>query len=73
MDDIKELLDCMGFEWDSGNIEKIWLKHRVSSPECEQVFFNRPLVVAEDVKHSQKEKRYYALGQTDDKIGRAHV
>lgn len=33
--------------------------------ECEQVFFNQPLVVAEDVKHSLDELRFYALGRTD--------
>jgi Ribonuclease toxin, BrnT, of type II toxin-antitoxin system len=29
------------------------------------VFFNRPLVVAKDLEHSRREKRFYALGQTD--------
>ena len=28
------------------------------------VFFNEPLVVRSDVRHSEREKRYYALGQT---------
>jgi len=28
------------------------------------VFFNQPLVVRYDVRHSKREKRYYALGQT---------
>ena len=28
------------------------------------VFFNEPLVVRSDVRHSKQEKRYYALGQT---------
>ena len=40
-------------------------KHRVSAPECEQVFFNKPLITGSDKKHSQKEVRFYALGQTD--------
>lgn len=59
------LYNCTGFEWDDGNSEKIWIKHHVIPSECEQVFFQQPLVVAEDVKHSQHEIRYYALGQTD--------
>jgi uncharacterized DUF497 family protein len=29
------------------------------------VFFNEPLVVRSDIRHSRREKRYYALGQTD--------
>jgi len=39
--------------------------HGVSRSECEQVFFNLPLVVADDRRHSETEWRYYALGQTD--------
>ncbi|MFH1994388.1 MAG: BrnT family toxin, partial [Nitrospinota bacterium] len=39
--------------------------HGVSLSECEQAFFNIPLVVADDVKHSESENRFYALGQTD--------
>lgn len=54
-----------GFQWDAGNREKNWQTHQVSAGECEQVFFNQPLVVAEDVKHSQDELRFYALGRTD--------
>lgn len=53
------------FEWDAGNAEKNWLRHRVSQAECEQVFFNLPLVTAEDELHSEAEHRLYALGQTD--------
>lgn len=33
--------------------------------EAESVFFNAPLVVRSDVAHSRREKRFYALGQTD--------
>lgn len=61
----KILTDCTGFQWDRGNLEKNWIKHRVSIAECEQVFFNHPLVVAPDVEHSKLEPRYYALGHTD--------
>ncbi|MCA1805859.1 MAG: BrnT family toxin [Xanthomonadaceae bacterium] len=61
----KDLSGCEGFEWDAGNAEKSWRKHGVSRSECEQVFFNRPLLVADDEKHSEDEKRYYALGVTD--------
>lgn len=56
---------CVGFEWDEGNNTKNWDKHNVSMAECEQVFFNIPIVVAEDIKHSDDEKRYYILGRTD--------
>jgi len=64
MADYDFLRECTGFEWDKHNAEKNWLKHRVSPEECEEVFFNRPLVVAEDTSHSEQERRYYCLGQT---------
>ncbi|MBI4698918.1 MAG: BrnT family toxin [Nitrospirae bacterium] len=54
-----------GFEWDKGNITKIWEKHGVSYPECEEAFFNEPLFVTPDEKHSQTEQRFRALGQTN--------
>ena len=53
------------FDWDEGNLNKNWEKHQVKFLECEQLFFNRPLVVAEDTPHSGDEPRYYALGTTD--------
>ncbi len=54
-----------GFEWDEGNIDKNWIKHQVSNSECEEIFFNLPLLLADDKKHSEHEKRYYVLGQTN--------
>ena len=59
------LEDIEGFQWDKGNIEKNWLKHNVLNSECEQVFFNKPLIVADDIRHSQKEKRWFVLGRTE--------
>ena len=61
-----KVLSVQGFKWDAGNLEKNWLKHGVSPLECEEVFFNQPLVVAPDEKHSQQEERYYALGRTNN-------
>jgi uncharacterized DUF497 family protein len=55
-----------GFEWDEGNIKKNWERHRVSYIECEEVFFNRPLIVQENEAHSKEEERYYVLGKTND-------
>jgi len=66
MDDIEKLLGCTGFEWDRSNIEKNWLRHKVSPAECEQVFFNQPLIILSDPKHSISEKRFAAFGCTDD-------
>jgi len=55
---------CTGFAWDDANSHKNWERHRVTPEEAEDVFFNAPLVVRGDVRHSRQEKRYYALGQT---------
>lgn len=55
----------VGFEWNSGNLEHI-KKHEVDFAECEEVFFNKPLYLNEDTKHSsEKEKRYQVLGRTN--------
>lgn len=53
-----------GFQWDEGNRQKNWIRHRVSTGECEEVFFHRPFVVGEDAEHSDAERRYFALGRT---------
>ena len=63
--DLLQLSRCKGFQWDEGNSDKNWAKHRVSCAECEQIFFKRPLVTGETAGESQNEVRYYALGQTD--------
>jgi hypothetical protein len=55
---------CIGFDWDDSNIQKNWEQHQVTAEEAEDVFFQEPLVVRSDVRHSRGEKRYYALGQT---------
>lgn len=61
-----DILDAItGFDWDEGNLSKNWEKHGVSPFECEEVFFNEPLVVKQDEAHSKKEARYYALGSTN--------
>ena len=54
-----------GFDWDSGNARKNE-KHGVTAAETEQVFFNQPLLLLEDVKHSRSEPRFHALGRTHD-------
>lgn len=61
-----ELARCTGFEWDVGNADKNWETHEVARGEAESIFFNRPLIVASDLAHSQRERRYAALGRTDE-------
>ena len=65
MDKQELFIVSKAFEWDKGNIHKNWVKHNVTPFECEQGFFNRPIVISEDVEHSNIENRFYALGLTD--------
>jgi uncharacterized DUF497 family protein len=61
-----EFLACLeGFEWDPDNSENNWRHHQVRQGEAEQALLNRPVVLAVDVKHSQAEARFLALGRTD--------
>lgn len=66
MTDTTTVPDFEGFDWSGGNTGKIWERHHVTPLEAEQVFFNTPLLAGADESHSQKEKRLYALGQTDE-------
>jgi len=59
------LRECTGFEWDEGNRTKNWETHDGSQSECEQLFFNRPVIVRRDAGHSELEVRFYVLGRTD--------
>ena len=60
-----DLTKVTGFDWDDGNARKND-KHGVSRAEAEQIFFNEPLLLIADVKHSQGESRLHALGRTDE-------
>ena len=54
-----------GFEWDQGNIDNNRIKHNVENWECEQIFFNDPLIILDDPKPSIAEKRFAAFGRTN--------
>ena len=47
----------VGFEWDAGNQRKREVKHGVTQVEAEEIFFNQPLLVSADDKHSDEERR----------------
>jgi uncharacterized protein len=61
----KIISNCTGFEWDQGNNIKNWEKHDVTSWECEQIFFNKPIILKRDKEHSVLENRFYVLGRTN--------
>ena len=55
----------VGFDWDDGNRRKSFDKHGVTQAEAEQVFFNEPLLLLADHRHSQSDIRIHALVCTD--------
>ena len=55
------------FDWNQANKEKNLIKHKVEYQECEQIFFYKFLHILRDKKHSQKEKRFIAIGKTKKK------
>ncbi len=59
-----KLSQIIGFDWDKSNIDKNWIKHKIKAEECEQIFFNKQLIIHSDIKHSKREIRFYALGRT---------
>ena len=59
-----DLQQIVGFEWDDGNHRKSADKHAVRQTEAEGVFFNDPLILVEDLRHSDKEQRFNALGKS---------
>ena len=59
-----DLEHIVGFDWDDGNSRKSADKHDVSQAKAESIFFNDPLMLAEDLRHSDMEQRINALGKT---------
>ena len=59
-----DLARIVGFDWDRGNRRKSSDKHAVGPSEAEEVFFGDPLLIVGDMRASQAEPRYHALGKT---------
>jgi uncharacterized DUF497 family protein len=58
-----DLARITGFDWDDGNARKND-KHGVAQAQAEEVFFNQPLLMLDDLLHRDQEARYHALGKT---------
>ena len=54
----------VSFEWNRGNFNKNWLKHRITNKECEESFFDQNRKIYKDKLHSKDEERYVLLGKT---------
>jgi uncharacterized protein len=56
------------FEWDPEKDLLNQAKHGVSFAEAQLAFADPDRVIAEDLSHSHKEKRYYCFGKAGDGI-----
>lgn len=55
------------FEWDKGNINKNWVKHKVANKESEESFFGKEKFIFKDKLHSHKEERFRIFGKTKNR------
>lgn len=64
--DMINKLQVLGFDWDDGNRKKCQ-KHGLSIKIIEAFFKQKKVLVAPDIKHSHKERRYLAIGRASNK------
>lgn len=58
-----DLSKIIGFDWDEGNIDKSYKKHGITPKEAEELLLDESLLLLEDIKHSNKEERFIAIGK----------
>jgi len=63
---MKTFPESKSFDWDDDNINKNWDKHRVHHLECEEIFFNEPIVTKVEKRGVSQEERVCALGMTNE-------
>ena len=56
------------FEWDASKDKQNQNKHGVAFDFAQYAFADPNRVIAEDLSHSQKEKRFYCFGKVGDGI-----
>ena len=59
---MEPLDDCIGFDWDAGNLLKSEAKHGLSR-EAIETFFRKSVWITPDPKHSTVESRFFAIGR----------
>jgi len=57
------------FEWNEAKNLENQCKHGVSFFEAQHAFLDADRIIAEDIEHSQKEKRYYCFGLNEQGNG----
>jgi uncharacterized protein len=56
------------FEWDEAKDRENQAKHGVAFRVAQRAFLDPHRVIAQDVKHSQTENRYYCIGEVEGGI-----
>ena len=56
------------FQWDEDKNGENQKKHGVSFEVAQRAFFDQHRVIAEDIDHSEREDRFYCIGQVDEGI-----
>jgi len=56
------------FEWDENKNKSNQQKHHISFEEAQYAFLDEKRVIAEDLEHSQDEKRYFCFGNVEGAI-----
>ncbi len=56
------------FEWDEKKNKENQEKHGLSFEIAQYAFADLSRIIAEDLSHSEKEKRYYCFGKVNDEV-----
>ena len=62
-------MDQVIFDWDESKNLENQKKHGISFNEAQHAFFDQNRVIAEDLEHSQFEKRFYCFGLDLEDVG----
>jgi hypothetical protein len=62
------LLKHSSFEWDESKNRINQKKHNISFEEAQFAFLDRNRIIAKDLTHSKREKRYYCFGKIAENI-----
>lgn len=62
---MKALPKILSFEWDTGNVDKNYEKHLISSNVSEEPFTDKNLITYPDTTHSKTENLHNLIGKTE--------
>jgi uncharacterized DUF497 family protein len=58
----------MTFEWDENKNQENIEKHKVSFEVAQEAFFDKERIIVKDKRHSQKEDRFFCIGNDGNGI-----